>query len=236
MSLSSVRVVRGSAPRGPYREFPNVPRRNAAQERIEVPALVRSLDLPKGGRLLEVGCGRGVALPPLARLCEPVRLVGLDIEARLLAEARARLDARGVEAELVRADVRDMPFADASFDVVVDFGTCYHISRPESALREIARVLRDGGTLVYETPVSQLLAHPRRSIGRRLPWSAVPQLTRDRSALLWSRRVSRSPSRCLARPRRFDRGPSQLLLARREKRFWSARAPGATLTPSAPER
>ena len=173
---------------GAYREFPNVRRRNATQELIEVPALVRLLDLPKGARILEVGCGRGVALTPLARLCEPIRLVGLDIDARLIAEARERLDARGVQAELVRGDVRRLPFADASFDVVVDFGTCYHISRPETALREIARVLADGGAFVHETPVSQLLAHPRRAMGHTLPWPAVPQLARQRTAVLWSTR------------------------------------------------
>jgi ubiquinone/menaquinone biosynthesis C-methylase UbiE len=171
-----------------YQEFPNVARRNAMQELLEVPALVRALELPKGGRILEVGCGRGVALVPLARLCEPVRLVGLDVDDRLLAAAREQLDARRVHAELVCGDVREMPFADGSFDVVVDFGTCYHIDRPGLALREIARVLRDGGLFVHETPVSQLLAHPVRSAGRRLPWATVPELSLDRTAVLWSRR------------------------------------------------
>ncbi len=193
-----------------YREFPNARRRNVAQELIEVPAVVRLLDLPKGARILEVGCGRGVALTPLARLCQPFRLVGLDIDARLIAEARERLDARGVQAELVRGDVRALPFADASFDVVVDFGTCYHISRPETALREIARVLGDGGAFVHETPVSQLLAHPRRSMGQRLPWPAVPQLARHRTAVLWSRRASRCarpvPRSSLPRSRSRDQG------------------------------
>ena len=171
-----------------YQEFPNIAHRNAMQELLEVPTLVRALELPKGGRILEVGCGRGVALVPLARLCEPVRLVGLDVDGRLLAAAREQLDARRVHAELVCGDVREMPFADGSFDVVVDFGTCYHIDRPGLALREIARVLRDGGLFVHETPVSQLLAHPVRSGGRRLPWAASPELCRDRTALLWSRR------------------------------------------------
>ena len=172
-----------------YREFPDVARRNAMQELLEVPALVRLLDLPRGRRILEVGCGRGVALAPLARLCEPIRLSGLDIDARLLAEARERLAARGLQAELVCGDIREMPFPDACFDVVVDFGTCYHVSRPEAALREIARVLDDGGVLVHETPLSQLLAHPRRSVGRRLPWHATPELTRRRTAVLWSSRA-----------------------------------------------
>ena len=178
-----------------YSAFGNAAHRNALQELLEVPALVRLLALPRGRRMLEVGCGRGVALPALAGLCEPSRLTGLDIASDLLVEARHRVDARGVVAELCCADVREMPFPDASFDVVVDFGTCYHISRPAAALLEIARVLADGGDLVHETPVSQLLAHPARSRGRTLPWDAVPELAPRRTALLWSRRVRRRGSR-----------------------------------------
>jgi SAM-dependent methyltransferase len=86
-----------------------------------------------------------------------------------------------------------MPFPDGSFDVVIDFGTCFHISRPEAALSEIARVLGEGGVLVHETPLSQLLAHPCRSAGRRLPWAAAPELAPFGTALLWSRRVNREP-------------------------------------------
>ena len=169
-----------------YREFPNLAHRNALQERLEVPALVRLLDLPRGRRVLEVGCGRGVALPALAALCEPTRLTGLDINPALVTEAGRHLNARGLVAELCCGDVREMPFPDGSFDLVVDFGTCYHVSRPEAAICEIARVLDDGGQFVHETRLSQLLAHPRRSTGRKLPWSSAPQLVRSRSALLWA--------------------------------------------------
>lgn len=169
-----------------YREFPNLAHRNALQERLEVPALVRLLDLPRGRRVLEVGCGRGVALPVLAALCDPTRLTGLDIDPALIVHADRHLGARGVAAELCCGDVREMPFPDGSFDLVVDFGTCYHVSRPEAAIGEIARVLGDGGQFVHETRLSQLLAHPRRSTGRKLPWSAAPDLVRSRSALLWA--------------------------------------------------
>lgn len=176
-----------------YREFPNAERRNCIQKRLEVPALVWLLGLPRGQRMLEVGCGRGVALPVLAELCEPSRLTGLDVDPGKLAAAERHLSARGVAAELRCGDVRQMPFADGSFDVVIDFGTCFHISRPEAALSEIARVLGEGGVLVHETPLSQLLAHPCRSAGRRLPWAAAPELAPCGTALLWSRRVNRGP-------------------------------------------
>ena len=148
---------------------------------------MRSLKLPLGARVLEVGCGRGVALPPLFELCRPSRLVGLDVDDELLAVADERLAARGIPAELVRGDVRELPFDDRSFDVVVDFGTCYHVAAPDRALSEIARVLDHGGRFVHETPLSQRLAHPVRSRGR-LPWRTEPRLCRDRTAVLWSSR------------------------------------------------
>jgi SAM-dependent methyltransferase len=174
-----------------YRAFPNEEGRNTRQASLEVPLMVRALGLPSGGRVLEVGCGRGVALPRLARMLRPSRLAGLDLERGFLAEARARLDLAGVEAELVPGDVRRMPFPAAAFDLVVDFGTCYHISRAAAALAEIARVLAPGGLFVHETPLSQLLSHPVRSFGRRIPWRSGGLFERRRTALLWTARRRR---------------------------------------------
>jgi ubiquinone/menaquinone biosynthesis C-methylase UbiE len=172
-----------------YRAFPNEGRRNFMQETLEVPALIRVLALPTGGRVLEVGCGRGIALPVLARKLERSHLVGIDIDAELLADAGARLIETRVVAELRRADVRALPFPDRSFDLVIDFGTCYHIARADRALSEIARVLVPGGLFVEETPVSQLLSHPVRAFGRRLPWDRAHGLPPGRWGLLWSTRV-----------------------------------------------
>jgi ubiquinone/menaquinone biosynthesis C-methylase UbiE len=180
-----------------YRPFPNGAGRNSRQATIEIPLMVRALSLPTRERVLEVGCGCGVALPGLARLLRPSRLAALDIEPVFLAVARARLDAEGIAAELVQGDVRRMPFPRASFDLVVDFGTCYHIARPGAALAEIARVLAPGGLFVHETPVSQLLSHPLRALGRRLPWKVFACFKRQRTALLWSvrrRRILRDGS------------------------------------------
>ena len=174
-----------------YRPFPNEEGRNTRQASLEVPLMVHALRLPTGGRVLEVGCGRGVALPALARLLRPSRLVGLDVEAAFLAEARTRLDFVGVDAELVPGDVRLLPFPDAAFDLVVDFGTCYHIARAAAALEEIGRVLAPGGLFVHETTLSQLLSHPIRAFGRRVPWRSTAHFERHRTALLWSARRRR---------------------------------------------
>ncbi len=187
-----------------YKPFPDVPRRNFLQETFEVPLLVYLLALPRGGRVLEVGCGRAIALPVFARALHPRRLVGLDIDAGLLALGGARLSTKGISAELYCGDVRALPFPDEAFDLITDFGTCHHIRDPDLALLEIQRVLSPGGLFVCETVSSQLLSHPWRTRGRRLPWAAVPQLQVVRNALLWKARRKDSTfanNRALTLPR-----------------------------------
>ena len=179
---------RSESNRADYRAFPDVGTRNWLQEVVEIPLVVWLLGIPASQRVLEIGCGRGVALPMLHRLCRPRQMAALDVDPALLTEARRRLGNAAIDASLCAGDVRVLPFADDSFDVVIDFGTCYHIADPERALMEIARVLRVGGVFVHETPLSQLLAHPIRSRSRALPWSSAPHLQRSRSALLWSSR------------------------------------------------
>ena len=180
------------APPGEYQPFGNVETRNGLQERVEIPLLLRALRPPGGGRVLEVGCGRGVALPLLAARLSPVALVGVDIDPALVAIARERVRATRLAATVIEGDVRDLPFADSFFDLVIDFGTCYHVggglAGARAALRQIARVLRPGGLFIHETPIAQHLAHPARSFGRRLPWAAQPTLVPERRAVLWSMR------------------------------------------------
>lgn len=168
--------------------FPSVAPRNWLQERLELPALLTILAVPTGGRLLEIGCGRGVALPILNRRLYPASITGIDVDQSALADARAHAHATGTRVDLRHADVRDLPFPAAAFDIVFDFGTCFHIADPERALREIARVLRPGGRFVTETVFSQLLAHPLRTRGKPLPWAAAPSLKRVRHAGLWQLR------------------------------------------------
>jgi SAM-dependent methyltransferase len=164
--------------------------RNGLQERLEIPLLLAALRPPLGQRVLEIGCGRGVALPVLSTRLRPSSLTGVDIDPTLVTLARDRVTRAGVRATVVEADARVLPYDDGDFDLVIDFGTCYHVSGGRSgsaeALREIARVLRVGGRFIHETPVAQHLAHPIRSFGRTLPWRLVPHLVWEASAVFWS--------------------------------------------------
>jgi ubiquinone/menaquinone biosynthesis C-methylase UbiE len=192
VALGSDRRARSS---GEYRPFGNMESRNGLQERIEIPLMLHALRLARGGTVLEVGCGRGVALPVLAARLAPDRLLAVDIDASFLDVARRRLEANHIAATLIEGDVRALPLESESVDMVIDFGTCYHVSGgthgARTALLEIARVLRPGGVFVHETRVAQHLAHPVRSFAKSLPWYAVPSLMAHRSAVLWAARRRR---------------------------------------------
>ncbi len=167
----------------PASGFPEVARRNFFQTHFELPAIIGLFKPSRNARVLEVGCGRGVALPVLAKRLQPAELVGLDCDPEVLAIAQART--AGV-ARLVEADVREMPFEDASFDLVFDFGTFFHTPGPEAMLAEIARVLAPGGTLICEARLSQLISHPTLySSHRHRSYSCEPQLRPDAYRLLW---------------------------------------------------
>jgi SAM-dependent methyltransferase len=139
------------APSREYEAFPNVEARNGLQERIEIPLMLRALGLEKGGRILEVGCGRGIALRVFAERLTPRALVGVDVDPVLVALAEERVRRGGIAARVIHGDVRALPLPAESFDLVVDFGTCYQVTGGEegavAALCEIGRVLRPGGAL-----------------------------------------------------------------------------------------
>jgi SAM-dependent methyltransferase len=170
---------------GEYTPFPSKPGRNALQEVFEIPLFVRLLNLRRHSRILEIGCGAGVALPELQRLCSPCLVTGLDVDGNALGLAARRISDFAQAITLVQADVRSITFMQASFDLVVDFGTCYHISRGEEAVREIERVLAPGGVFALETKLGQLLSHPLRSRGRNLRIHNRSRLRLQKHRGLW---------------------------------------------------
>ena len=77
---------------------------------------------------------------------------GLDISRVIVTRAAAVLQGQGLEAGLVQADVRGIPFADDTFDLVYTMGTIEHMEEYETALAEVRRVLKPGGTAIVGVP------------------------------------------------------------------------------------
>jgi len=80
------------------------------------------------------------------------RVVALDGSGVVAARARANARAAGVRPDLLRADIRDLPFADGSFDLAYTMGTIEHVAEYRQALSELRRVLRPGGRAIVGVP------------------------------------------------------------------------------------
>lgn len=111
--------------------------------------LVRFAGIRAGDRVLDVGCGTGVAAITAARLGATV--TGSDLTPQLLEQARESAHIAGVEVEWREADAESLPFAAGQFDVVMSqFGHMF-APRPEVAVAEMLRVLKPGGTIAFST-------------------------------------------------------------------------------------
>lgn len=95
--------------------------------------------------VLEIGCG--IATDGLQFALAGARYIGVDLTPTAIAAARERFELYGAEGELLVADGRSLPVADASIDHVYCFGVLMHTPEPERVVAEIQRVLRPGGTV-----------------------------------------------------------------------------------------
>jgi SAM-dependent methyltransferase len=114
----------------------------------------RNLAVHVGGPVLELGCGTGRISLPLAKA--GVDLVGIDRSAPMLARAHTRIRRAklGDRLQLVRGDIRFLPFTVPAFDMVMaPYGVLQSLLRERdlaATLAEIRRVLRPGGTFGLE--------------------------------------------------------------------------------------
>ena len=99
------------------------------------------------GRVLEVGVGSGLNFPLYDKRVETV--FGIDPSPRLLAIARRRAAAAGVPAEFLQGSAIAIPLAENTMDTVVMTWTLCSIPDPSAALREMRRVLRPHGQLLF---------------------------------------------------------------------------------------
>ena len=109
----------------------------------------------RGRRVLELGCGAASGARWLRGAGAEV--VAMDLSAGMLRQAREGSDRSGVRVPLVQADALALPFATGAFDIVFTaFGAVPFVADSGAVMREVARVLRPGGSWVFS------ITHPMR--------------------------------------------------------------------------
>ena len=105
--------------------------------------LFRQARLGAASRVLEVGCGTGVVASEVATVSRAA-VIGLDIDAEMLAFARERVP----QVLWVQGDAHALPFPDGSFDLVFCHYLLLWVRDPARAVAEMARVVRSGGSVL----------------------------------------------------------------------------------------
>ena len=100
------------------------------------------------GAVFELGCGGGIN-QPLYDQSAVTSFAGIDPSPQLMDFARQAAARRGWPVDLREASGEDIPFADASFDTVVVTYTLCSVADQARVLRELHRILRPGGQLLY---------------------------------------------------------------------------------------
>lgn len=158
-----------------------------------------------GKRVLEVSCGHGGGASWVVRTCRPSEYVGMDLNPEALGHCEARHRLRGLS--FMRGDAQALPFADASFDAVINVEASHCYPDFPGFVDEVARVLRPGGHFLHADLrhaggvrdwVETLASHPRlRLTEMRL---ISPEVVRGMEAI--SSRHERLVRECLPWPLR----------------------------------
>ena len=143
------------------------------QQRLEIHWLGKNGNLKPGAVVLEVGCGRGAGAGLILREFDPAVLQAMDLDIEMIRKARGYLSPESRKRiSFYVGDVLRLPYKDKALDALFGFGVLHHIPDWQGALREIARVLKTGGTYfleeiypsLYQNFITKhILLHPREN-------------------------------------------------------------------------
>ncbi len=149
------------------------------QQRLQVVlGLAEKYLQPSAGLVLDAGCGAGLAAVALARRNHTVHAVDAVLE--MVELTRKTAAAAGVRSRVrcTRADIQQLAFADAVFDLVIAAGVLPWLPSADKAVAEMSRVLKPGGRLIFSTdnrwglcwfvdPLTNPLLKPAKELIRR---------------------------------------------------------------------
>lgn len=125
---------------------------------------------------LDLGCGTGELLRHLAR--KAARVIGVDYSQEMLAEARRQCLLAGMDPDLRLGAIEHLPVGDAEADLAVVSLALHHLPDPEGGIRDVARVVRPGGSLIIADFDKHENEYLRETFGDR--WLGFPVETMAR--------------------------------------------------------
>lgn len=145
-----------------------------AVARRRIDAAIRSLGIPAGSKVLEVGVGTGLSLESYPA---DISLTGVDLSEAMLAEAEQLIELRGWNhIRVLPMNAESLTFDDGTFDFVTSFHTISVVSRPQAMMREIVRVCKPGGRILLinhfrsDNPIIARVVDSAGNITKRLGW------------------------------------------------------------------
>ena len=121
-----------------------------AENKVKLPWIEERLvkhGINAGDKILDVGCGAGLATNALA--LKSYEVFGVDLAEGALEEAKKRDTTKSVK--YIKADALELPFENESFDSVISLDFLEHVYEPQKVITEINRVLKPGGLFFYHT-------------------------------------------------------------------------------------
>ncbi len=130
-----------------------------AESKTKTPWIVQQLKdhgfLKPETKVLDVGCGAGFLSNELAK--QNLDVTGVDLSPESIKVACQYDQTKKVKYQT--ADAYQLPFADASFDVLTALDFLEHVDRPADVIKEFSRVLKSGGLFIFHTFNRNKLAH-----------------------------------------------------------------------------
>lgn len=138
--------------------------------RIALNDLARLLpSRPVRPAILDIGCGRGNSFALLETQFQPQHIAGIEIDPALLADAVRAGSQCSCRVDVTLGNAEQLPYPDASFDVLFCHQSFHHIVKHREAMQEFYRVLKPGGLLlfaesckrfIHSLPIRLLFRHP----------------------------------------------------------------------------